>query len=241
MYKGKNYVGAKDTFLIVENTAPGYKATKKYMKKIDSALEKEARETARMKEKEKRKSERAATEEEKRIDREVDKMYREAAGLYKNKEYLRARDMFSSVERLRPGYKNVNGFMAKIQKVSKRKSLIDKDQYVTKDSVDKISQSEKTKKDRIKTQKEAKRDLNELRNEGLSFYRANRLQAAEDRFKKYERKLNKSDLPDSYRSKKKIQLFKDLAKVQKKKAKLKLNEKSLGSSKDRAISKIKQR
>ncbi|MCK5503846.1 MAG: hypothetical protein KAJ10_01720, partial [Thermodesulfovibrionia bacterium] len=138
-YKAREFEKAKIAFIDVEKTFPGYKSTGKYLARLDEDIKDEG---ANMKnnslptqltvrshvgyagvsgfpvlEKNGNKFvEKASQERQKEFSRGAEAKYREALGLYKAKELIRAKLKFIEVESLSPGYKATLDYLGRIDK-----------------------------------------------------------------------------------------------------------------------------
>ncbi|HLF18137.1 MAG TPA: tetratricopeptide repeat protein [Candidatus Omnitrophota bacterium] len=135
LYKTKQYVSAKEKFKEVEWILPDYKATVKYLKKLDEDIKVDEILTAEDKQKlfekqlrEERLSGKATEgfdglqqadkerEVKKRLEEEADFVYKSAVSLYKKKQYEQSKEMFLEADRIYPGYKKTRDYLVKIEK-----------------------------------------------------------------------------------------------------------------------------
>ena len=98
-YQAGDLVAAKEKFVKVEVAAPDYKDTSKYLAHLDSDIERKKLE-----------------DEHKAKVHEVDPVYTTALGLYREKNYVEARNKFNEVQAMMPGYQDTVLYLSQIEK-----------------------------------------------------------------------------------------------------------------------------
>jgi len=119
-YKAGAFEKARETFVDVESVMPGYKATRKYLARLDDDIKKKKERRinfdSSVSDTEDMIIQKTAEDRRKALLNETKKKYREARGLYKAKEFVRAKLLFIEVESLWPGYKSTPSYLKKIDK-----------------------------------------------------------------------------------------------------------------------------
>ncbi|MDP8213257.1 MAG: hypothetical protein P9X22_08235 [Candidatus Zapsychrus exili] len=147
-YKNKLFVQARDKFDELQRIYFNYKASSKYIDRINRKLNYDKKKESEISRKSKKFVEaevsedngvirQAIEERERMLTREAEEMYGKALSLYKSKEYLEAKQKFIKLEAFYPGYKDTLKYL----------STIDETLYQTK--LSKGKKQEKTIKDNI--------------------------------------------------------------------------------------------
>ncbi len=166
LFRQKKYAEARDEFLNLEKVADNYRLTHTFLNAIDQQIaEREAFESRLRTEELKRQQRQADFERRKQFEvqkqEEIRKQQQEkkeflarveadysmALSLFKDKQYVQAREKFQSVDRQLTGYKSVNYYLERI----------DRDEALQKKSEELVKQREQ---DQQRKQEEAKK-LNE--------------------------------------------------------------------------------
>jgi len=130
LYKAKKYKWAKEAFDEINQLSPGYKDTKKYLKRLDRKSERET-----VVDQEEKRIEVAKQMEKKIIAGEIEypsvepkkvlekikpkqlkEKYYRAVELYKDKKYIPARELFREIDAIYPRYARVKQYLIKIHK-----------------------------------------------------------------------------------------------------------------------------
>jgi len=151
-YKSGWYEQAKEAFLEVESTIPGYKSTRKYIARADQNIQKEGklhqdseakiqeyldREEALLKANLKRVDfavpekngdsviKRTVKQRQKEFSQQAEIKYRQALALYKANKFIEAKLKFIEVESFSPGYKATLNYLERIDKKISGQEMID--------------------------------------------------------------------------------------------------------------------
>jgi len=130
LYKNKFYSDAQLKFFEVDNMIPDYKATSKYLKKIESKLQKQEKifaEAAAPRKQEKMDAwmpvetvsgddvvEKAVLQRQQKLNREAEAKFKEALRFFNTANYPEAKRKFIQVEALSPGYKETLNYLSLI-------------------------------------------------------------------------------------------------------------------------------
>ncbi len=132
-YKNEDWESARDAFLEVQEVVPGYKRSAKYLKLIDTNIEKEEQQrkiALRRADEDQRQKENALLQKQedqrrKLLERDqkegmrenqkqAEAIYKFAVSLYKRGDYVQAKDKFLETEEIYPGYKLSGRYLARI-------------------------------------------------------------------------------------------------------------------------------
>ncbi|MCK5259762.1 MAG: hypothetical protein KAJ70_01750 [Candidatus Omnitrophica bacterium] len=128
LFKKEKYVASKKMFERIEAIIPDYKASRNYLTILDHKIRKAQQNLSGKSFKENavaRREERAEWERilgesrmelEKKLAEQVDPLYREAIDYYKKRKFNLAKDYFTEVNGILPGYKDTNKYLSRINK-----------------------------------------------------------------------------------------------------------------------------
>ncbi|MBF0491122.1 MAG: tetratricopeptide repeat protein, partial [Candidatus Omnitrophica bacterium] len=132
LFRDKIYLDAKEKFLSINKTSPGYKATDSYLRQINRILSQDQLKASIQestvkkvetntddfikKQQEELLQKSKELEEQRKTQQELDKLYEDAVSLYRKKNYSEAQKAFSDIEIKRSDYKSVRSYQKIIAK-----------------------------------------------------------------------------------------------------------------------------
>lgn len=175
-YKNNEYQKARELFGKVQEINPEYKNTSRYLELVSMAMKRQEEEKKAQEEKERKEKEAKAAQEKAREEREkqvetnraASELYSKALSLYRQKEYMAAKDLFIEAQNIKPDYKSVEEYLEKIPQGIKQQEEEEKAQ-------------EQAQQRRQKEQ-ETLQVASELYKKALSLYRKKDYANAKDMF-----------------------------------------------------------
>ncbi len=182
-YRNNEYQKAKELFGKVQEINSEYKNVSRYLELVSMAIKRQEEEKKAREEKERREKEAKAVQERAQKEREkqaeanrvASELYSKALSLYRQKEYMAAKDLFIEIKNIKPDYRGVESYLEKIPKAIELKKEREKAQE---------EKERREKEVRVRQQKEREKlqVASELYQKALSLYRKEDYANAKDMF-----------------------------------------------------------